>query len=56
MPDYKLKSDILNNHYKELDLYSKCNRIINLYLREDSCITYDEFNNALGIRHILSKL
>lgn len=55
MPDYKLKSDILNNHYKELDLYSKCNRIINLYVREDSCITFDEYNNALGIRHILSK-
>lgn len=55
MPDYKLKSEILNNHYKELGLYSKCNRIINLFRREESNITFEEYKNALCFRHMLSE-
>lgn len=55
MPDYKLKSDILYNYSKELVLYSKCSKIINLYPREDCCITYEQYINALRIRQLLYK-
>ena len=46
MPDYKLKSKILSD-YTNLDLFNKCNKVINKYIYSDS-VSDIEYQNALN--------